>query len=178
MTQSDAQLVQETLDGDKEAFALLVARYEGSVRAAVMNIVRKPPDADDIAQHAFVRAWEQLPALRNPKVFGPWLMKIARRCALDRLKRQQSLRLSDGLDQMAAHERNGQLGEQNQRLLEAIQKLPKTERQVVMLRYFGPHSVREVAEMVNRSVGTVTKQLSRAHKRLKHRLQELKHEIR
>lgn len=172
MTQSDAQLVQETLDGDKEAFVLLVARYERSVRAAAMSIVKSSHTADDIAQDTFVRAWEQLPNLRNPKVFGPWLMKIARRCAIDSLKRQQSVKYSDGLDQMAAYERNGQLDEQNQHLLETIQRLPRAERQVVMLRYFGPHTVRDLAKIVGRSVGTVTKQLSRAHKRLKRRLQE------
>ena len=174
MTQSDAQLVQETLDGNRQAFAMLVARYERPLRAAAMNIVKSSHAADDIAQDAFVRAWEQLPNLRNPKVFGPWLMKIARRSAIDSLKRQQYLKFSDSLDQMAAHERNGHLDEKNQYLLETIQKLPGTERQVIMLRYFGPHSVSEVAGIVGRSVGTVTKQLSRAHKHLKSRLQESK----
>jgi RNA polymerase sigma-70 factor (ECF subfamily) len=172
VTQSDAQLVQETLDGDKQAFALLAARYERPVRAAAMSIVKSSHSADDIAQDAFVRAWEQLPTLRNPKVFGPWLIKITRRSALDWLRRQQFLKYSDGLDQMVVHERNGQLDEKNQYLLEAIQKLPKAERQVIMLRYFGPHTVRDLADIVGRSVGTVTKQLSRAHKRLKSRLQE------
>ncbi|MHC4184765.1 MAG: RNA polymerase sigma factor [Planctomycetota bacterium] len=51
-------------------------------------------------------------------------------------------------------------------------KLPESEKQVVMLRYFSGQSVREVAEMLGRSVGTVTKQLSRAHKRLRNTLKE------
>ena len=173
MTQSDAKLIQETLTGNKEAFALLVARYERSVRAAALSIVKKPNTADDIAQEAFVRSWQQLTTLRNPKVFGPWLIKITRRCAFDSLRKQQSLKYSDSLDSLAAHERDGQLNEKNQHLLEMIQKLPKAERQVVMLRYFGPHTVRDLASVVGRSVGTVTKQLSRAHHRLKKQLQEL-----
>lgn len=173
MTQSDAQLVQEVLTGNNEAFAQLVARYERSVRAAALSIVKKPHVADDAAQEAFVRSWQQLPTLRNPKVFGPWLIKITRRCALDSLKKQQSLHYCDSLDSLAAHERNGQLDEKNQYLLETIGKLPKAERQVIMLRYFGPYNVRDVAGIVGRSVGTVTKQLSRAHRHLKNRLQEL-----
>ena len=152
--------------------ARLVWRYERPVRAAAISIVKSSHAADDIAQDVFVRAWEQLPTLRNPKVFGSWLMKIARRSAIDWLKKQQSLKFSDSLDQMAAHERNGRLDEKNQHLLETIQQLPKAERQVVMLRYFGPHSLRDLADIVGRSVGTVTKQLSRAHKRLRSRLQE------
>lgn len=173
MTQSDAELVQEILTGNKEAFALLVARYERSVRAAAISIVKKPHIADDIAQEAFVRAWQQLSDLRNPEVFGPWLMKITRRCAVDSLKKQQSLKYSDSLDSLAAHEKNGQLDEKNQHLLETIGKLPKAEQQVIMLRYFGPYNVRDLATAVGRSVGTVTKQLSRAHHRLKKQLQEL-----
>ncbi len=145
MTQSDAQLVQEVLAGHNAAFALLVRRYERSVRAAALSIVKKPHAADDIAQEAFVRAWQQLPTLRNPKVFGPWLMKIARRCAVDSLKKQQSLKFSDSLDSLPARQRNGQLDEINQHLLETIHKLPKTERLVVMLRYFGPHTVSDLA---------------------------------
>ena len=125
MTQSDAELVQEILDGNKQAFALLVARYERPVRAVAISIVKSSHTADDIAQEAFVRAWEQLPKLRNPKVFGPWMMKIARRRAIDSLRRQQSLNYSDSLDQMAAHERNGRLDEKKQHLLETIQQLPK-----------------------------------------------------
>jgi RNA polymerase sigma-70 factor (ECF subfamily) len=172
VTQSDAELVEEILAGHNEAFALLVRRYERPVRAVAMSVVKSSHSADDIAQEAFVRSWQQLPRLRNPKVFGAWLMKIARRCAIDSLRKQQSLKYSDTLDKWAAHERNGQLDEKKQYLLETIQKLPKAERQVVMLRYFGPHSVRDLASIVDRSVGTVTKQLSRAHKRLRGRLQE------
>ena len=173
MTQSDAELVQEILAGHNEAYALLVARYERPVRAVAISIVKSSHTAADIAQEAFVRSWQQLPTLRNPKVFGPWLMKIARRCAMDWLRKQQRMNYTDTLDQMAAHERNGQLDEEKQHLLETIQQLPKAERQVVMLRYFGPHSVRDLASIVGRSVGTVTKQLSRAHKRLRSRLQEI-----
>jgi len=172
VTQSDAELVQEILAGNSQAYAFLVARYERPVRAVAISIIKSSHTADDIAQEAFVRSWQQLPNLRNPKVFGPWLMKITRRCAIESLRKQRSLSYSDKLDQMAAHERNGQLDEKKQHLLETIQQLPKAERQVVMLRYFGPHSVRDLASIVGRSVGTVTKQLSRAHRRLKNRLQE------
>ena len=101
MTQSDAQLVQETLTGSKEAFALLVARYERSVHAAALCIVKKAHPADDVAQEAFVRSWQQLPTLRNPEAFGPWLIKITRRCAIDSLRQQQPLKYSDRLDSLA-----------------------------------------------------------------------------
>lgn len=69
---------------------------------------------------------------------------------------------------------NGQLDEEKQRLLAAVVKLPRSEKQVVMLRYLGDKSVKDVADIVGRSVGTVTKQLSRAHKRLRTMLERSK----
>lgn len=172
MTQSDAELIQEILAGHKEAFAVLVARYERAVRAAAMSIVKKPHAADDIAQDSFIRAWERLSSLRDPDIFGSWLMTITRNCAVESLRKQRSLQYSEHLDHLPADQRNGQLDMKNQYLLETIQKLPKAERQVIMLRYFGPCSVKDLASIVGRSVGTVTKQLSRAHQRLKKRIQE------
>lgn len=173
MTQSDTQLVQDVLDGDKQAFAMLVQRYERSVRAAAMNIVKKANVADDIAQEAFVRSWQQLSRLQDPTAFGPWLMTITRRCAIDWLRKHQRVNYTNSLDLTAAYERNGRLDEDKEYLLAAIQKLPESERQVIMLRYFGPCTVRDLATIVGRSVGTVTKQLSRAHQHLKSRLLEI-----
>ena len=172
MTQSDAQLVQEILAGHRKRYALLVQRYERQVRAAAIRIVRQTHAADDVAQEAFLRAWQRLPQLRNPKAFGPWLIKITRRCALDSLRQQPTMSNAEHLDQMADPSLNGRLDEKHALLLEAVDRLPKAQRQVIMLRYFGPHSVRDVATIVGRSVGTVTKQLSRAHRRLKTQYKE------
>ncbi len=99
-------------------------------------------------------------------------MQIAHRCALDAVaRRSHELPLETGVHEPAASH-NGQLDEDKQRLLAAVMQLPGGERQVVMLRYFGGHTVREVASMAGRSVGTVTKQLSRAHRRLRNLLGE------
>ena len=67
---------------------------------------------------------------------------------------------------------DGRLDEHKHRLLAAVLRLPKGEKQVVMLRYFAGHSVKDVAEIVGRGIGTVTKQLSRARVRLRMILKE------
>lgn len=73
---------------------------------------------------------------------------------------------------LPAHQGNGQLDDDNRQLLNLVMGLGKAERQVVLLRYFGGHSVRQVAVIAGRSVGTVTKQLSRAHQRLRSQIKE------
>ena len=164
---TDAELVNAALDGEKQAFAVLVKRYERPVRAVALNVLGDHHLAKDVTQDAFVRAYERLAGLRRPEAFGSWLMRIAHRCALESARRKPKEAQLDTEIATAVESPDGQFDESKQRLLVAVVKLPKAERQAVMLRYFGDNSVKEVAEIVERSVGTVTKQLSRAHKRLR-----------
>ncbi|MHC4665163.1 MAG: RNA polymerase sigma factor [Planctomycetota bacterium] len=170
--QTDADLVRVVLKGQKQAFAALVKRYERSVRAVAMNVLSGHESVQDIAQEAFLKAYENLPGLRRPQAFGPWLTKITRRCALNMARQQPTETALDPTDASSVQGTDGRLDEEKQRLLAAVLRLPESENQVVMLRYFSGQSVREVAEILGRSVGTVTKQLSRAHKRLRNILKE------
>ena len=169
---TDAELVKSCLNGQKQAFAELVNRYQRSARAVALNILGDCHSADDAAQDALVKAYQNLARLRKADAFGPWLMKITRRCALDQLRRRPEESSMEITTAEALQNPDGQLDGDNQQLLAAVIKLPKAERQVIMLRYFAGNSVKDVAEIVSRSVGTVTKQLSRAHKRLRKMLRE------
>ena len=80
---TDAELVNAVLDGEKQAFAVLVKRYERPVRAVALDVLGDYHSAADVSQDAFVKAYDQMAGLRKPEAFGPWLMKITRRCALD-----------------------------------------------------------------------------------------------
>ena len=164
---TDAELVNAVLNGEREAFAALVKRYERPARAVALDILRDCHSATDVSQDAFVKAYENLPGLRKAQAFGPWLMKITRRCALDSAKRKPRESPLESTVAAAIENPDGQLDVDKQRLLAAVAKLPKAEKQVVMLRYFSGHSVKNVADIVGRNVGTVTKQLSRAHKHLR-----------
>ena len=168
---TDAELVNAVLDGEKQAFASLVKRYELTVRTIALNVRGDFHSAADVTQDVFVKAYEQLWTLRKPEAFGSWIMKIAHRCALDSAQRKPKEAPLETNVATAIENPNHQLDEEKQKLLAAVVKLPKSEKQVVMLRYFGSHSVKDVAEIVGRSVGTVTKQISRAHKRLRRMLE-------
>jgi RNA polymerase sigma-70 factor, ECF subfamily len=165
--QTDAELVNAVLSGDKELFAELVRRYEKPVRAVSLDILRDYHLASDISQDSFVKAYEKLPCLRKPESFGPWLMKIARRCAIESA-RQKTPELRQERDIVQIIEKpKGHLDDEKRHLLASVLKLPVSERQVVMLHYFGQNSVSDVAKIAGRSVGTITKQLSRARIRLR-----------
>jgi RNA polymerase sigma-70 factor (ECF subfamily) len=170
LAQSDAELVYAVLKGDTGAFANLVRRYEHAVRAVAVDILGEINAADDAAQETFIKAYEKSGSLKKPAAFGPWLLRIARRCALDAARRRRKTEPLQSLENVEAVSGNGRLDEDKQELLSAVVRLPSAERQVVMLRYFDQRSVRQVAEVCGRSVGTVTKQLSRAHRRLRNML--------
>jgi len=170
--QSDAELVNAVLNGNKEVFAVLVRRYARPVRGIALDILADYHFAADVSQDAFIKAYEELARLRKPEAFGPWLMKVTRRCALNLARRKLKQTPLETEACGAIEGSNGQLDEAKQRLLAAVVRLPKVERQVIMLRYFSGHSVKDVADVVGRSVGTVTKQLSRAHRRLRRILEE------
>ncbi len=170
--QTDAELVNAVLNGEKQAFVVLVKRYERPVRAVAMDVLGDYHSAADVSQEAFVKAYYQMAGLRKPEAFGPWLMKITRRCALDSARQKAKEPRLEIKAAAVIENPDGQLDEDKQRLLAVVIKLPKVEKQVVMLRYFGDNSVKDVAKIVGRSVGTVTKQLSRAHKRLRKILSE------
>ena len=170
--QSDAEIVSTVLDGNKEAFAILVRRYEQTLRGIAMQVRCDLEFAADVSQQSFMTAYEKLPTLRNSAAFGVWIMRIARRYAIESVKRSSEPLPPPERPANDNHKHNGTLDDEKQQLLSFVMKLPTHEKQAVMLRYFADHKVREVAAITGRPIGTITKQLSRAHQRLRALLQE------
>ncbi len=172
---TDRELVDDVLAGDKSRFAELVRRYEPLVRAAAVSIVRDAHFAQDVTQEAFLAAYTKLGSLHDRSRFGLWILKIARREAYRSSRRQKrvvkTLSASGG-DALSIAERNGQLDNESQEVLDAVARLPGHEQVVIVLHYFESHKVETIARMTGRPLGTVTKQLSRARSRLEQWLRE------
>jgi RNA polymerase sigma factor (sigma-70 family) len=159
--------VEAVLGGERDAYATLVHRYERAVRGVAAHIVKDLHTAEDVAQNAFVKAYENLGRLRRGAAFGPWLLQIARREAVDALRTRARQVSIEEAPPLSAAARDGRLDERAAILLDAVMRLPAHERGVIVLRHFDGHSVGAIAAMTGRTVGTVTKQLSRAHARLR-----------
>lgn len=170
---SDAELVHAALAGDREAFAVLVRRYERAVRATTLGVLGEHHAALDAAQDAFVAAYEQLDRLRDGAAFGAWMLRIARNHALNAARSASRRPPSPLPSDVAAVGRDGRLDDRSERLLAAVMKLPEHERLVVMLRYFDGQSVQKIAEIAGSPVGTITGRLTRARERLRQELREV-----
>jgi len=170
---SDAELVQIVLNGDRQAYGRLLERHERSVLAVVLAVLGDFHDAQDVCQDAFVKAYENLGRLRKRASFGPWVREIARREAIDiRRRMRQRRKVEFPAEELDDPSSDGEIGEQNRLLLDAVMRLPGHERDVIMLRYFEGHSMKTISEMTGRPVGTVTMQLSRARSHLQKWLKE------
>ena len=110
-------------------------------------------------------AFAKLGQLREAGEFGPWLLRIVRREAL--LARRSRHRPIGPDTEAVASGSSRDWVKHYERVVEQLAQLPEHERVVVVLRYVDGRSVREVAEATGKSVGTVTKQLSRAVQRLR-----------
>lgn len=165
---STQQLVDAARSGDRAAYGELVRRYERAVIATGWSVLGDFHAAQDLAQDTFVAAYQQLATLRDSASFGTWVLKIAQRKAL-RLRTQVAAHCSasDFMDGFPAAT-EPETSELREELMRALGQLPEHERIVVVLRHLDGHSVDAVAQLAGRSVGTVTKQLSRAMQRLRH----------
>jgi RNA polymerase sigma-70 factor (ECF subfamily) len=171
--QSDQTLVDAVLAGDKAAFAELVRRYEPLARSAALAILRDRHLAQDALQETFLRAYANLGKLTDYSRFGAWVLTITRRQSFYLRDRQQRIGVALGPNEEPfAAENNDPLDEGSRELLEAVNRLPEHEQIVVVLHYFQSHKAESIGQITGQSTGTVTKQLSRAQRRLKQWLQE------
>jgi RNA polymerase sigma-70 factor (ECF subfamily) len=164
--QTNSELIRAVLErNDHQAFQCLVLRYERLVWTSVWQILRDYHATQDVTQETFLIAHNRLHELREPDAVGVWLCQIARREAVRAKQGRNRMLPIDGLDPSTADAAN-QVTDEQQIMIEAIGRLPEHERVVVVLRYLNGHTAAEVAELTVRPVGTVTKQLSRAVRRL------------
>jgi RNA polymerase sigma-70 factor (ECF subfamily) len=169
-TTSDRQIVDAVLAGNPEAFRVLVERESQPVISVCHRILRDPVEAQDAAQDAFAQAYQALATFRGSGPFGAWLRRIAVRIAINRLAARRDVITLDAemLDPRAAALRSDDDPEAHvldvehrTAIIHAIRSLPASQRDVVLLRFYGDFSLQEIAQVTRHPVGTVKSRLSR-----------------
>lgn len=153
----DARLVHETLAGNLRAFEQLVDRYQKQVYTVAFRITGNAADAEDVAQSAFLKAFEKLRSFNPRFKFFSWLYRIAVNEALNSEKRQ---RYHDTLDESTvAGEGLEELVDRDGIIQRCIQRLTPDHRSVLVLRHFEDLSYEEIAETLRLPVKTVRSRL-------------------
>ena len=179
MEKDDVELIHSILSGDEHAFSILVKKYQKSVHALAWRKVGDFHIAEEITQDAFLQAHKKLAALKNPSQFAGWLYVITDRlCRAWFRKRQLKMQSLETTDEETLEEtdysnyvreqREGTAVEHRRRIVQKLmEKLPESERTVMVLYYLGEMSGKEISKFLGVSPNTVRSRLQRARKRLK-----------
>lgn len=171
------ELIHRAQRGDTDAFADLLALHERFVYNLALRTIGDPTEAEDVAQEAFVRAWQALPNFRGGSALRTWLYRIVVNLCFDRIPRLRR-ELTDGdfseLPETARLELNpaccAELRERRALLHREIERLPKSQRLLIVLRYQEELSYEEIASLLGLPPGTVKTGLFRAKERLRQAL--------
>ena len=167
--------------GDQEAFAALVRRYEEAAFRVAYLIVRDSAEAQDVAQEAFMRAYRSIQRFDVEQPFRPWLLRIVTNLALNNRRgvrrREEAGRRLERAESVSgasspSPEKSVLQSEEARRVWEALGDLDEQDQAVVYLRYFLDASERETAAAIGRPVGTVKSRLYRALRRLRGVIEE------
>lgn len=154
-------LVQAGL-GDEAAFARLYDVLAPLLFGIVLRVLRDPARAEEVTQEVFVEVWRLAPRYDASRgTVRSWAATIAHRRAVDRVRSEQSARDRDQHDVDLRVDDGGGVDEivgdrlERERVGRALEKLTELQRQAVELAYYGGHSYREVAVLLDVSEGTV-----------------------
>ena len=179
MKNEDAQLVNRFLAGDEGAFTTLVKKYQKSVHALTWRKVGDFHIAEEITQDTFLKAYQKLATLKNPKQFAGWLYVIADRLCISWHRKQkppmESLESTSGEEIEESSYRHYEdqqrqetsIAHRQGYIRSLLEKLPESERTVVTLHYLGEMTVKEISKFLGVSANTIKSRLQRARNRLK-----------
>ena len=171
----DAVLVERSRNGDQDAYAELVTRYQAIAARTAYVITGTAADAEDVAQDAFVKAYYALDRFRTGAPFRPWLLRIVANEAINRRKaagRRPTVGLSVIEDRASGDtalspEASALAHERREVVLVALRRMREEDRLVIAYRYFFDLSEVEMADALGVARGTVKSRLSRAIARLR-----------
>ena len=179
MEQKDAELIQRILQGDQDALSPLVKKYQKGVHTLAWRKIGDFHIAQEITQDTFLTAYQKLRTLKNHNLFAGWLYVIAANLCRDWLKKNRlpmdSLDITDAneVDKVSysryvAEKQKADADETRREVVKKLlQKLPESERTVMMLHYLGEMTINAISEFLGVSQNTVKSRLSRARNRLK-----------
>jgi RNA polymerase sigma-70 factor (ECF subfamily) len=171
---SDSEVIGRVLDGQPEAFGLLVDRYQDEFARYARFMSGSEEDAADIIQESLIRAYRSLHRCREPDNFKGWLFSIVSNRCKTHLARQR--RRTEALSQSAGPEggdlvsRGAERDEVRRKVEEALGGLSPEQREAIVLKYIEDKSLQDISTMTGSSLPALKMRLLRARSLLRERL--------
>ncbi len=181
----DIRLVRRAREGDSDAFRQLFDRHHKRLYNYMVYAVNETGDAADLTQMTFIKAWENLPRLRNPNAFVTWLHRIAVNVVKDYARKRKDSPMTDIIEDytteplqppdpatsdpetVVADKQRGNAVRQ------AVSSLPDKHRDVVVMHHLEGMEITQIAQVLGVAEGTVLSRLARARETLKRKLRRL-----
>jgi RNA polymerase sigma-70 factor (ECF subfamily) len=174
MTTNDQVYIQAILEGDTNAFTVLVDSYKDLVYTLALRMMKHTEEAEEAAQDTFVKAYKSLNKFKGDSKFSTWIYRVAYNTCLDRLKKNkrqqytveineytehQVKTLDNALDQIEAKEKE-------QTIQDCLALLPSEDSFLLTLYYFEELSLEEIGKIVSLKPNNVKVKLFRSRKKL------------
>jgi len=162
----DYNIIVDVLGGNKESFSYLLDKYLLRIKSLVYLVTNDSSIVEDLTQDIFIKAYESLDKFENRSSFYTWLYSIAINKCRDEI-RKKKFRNFISLDKVANYDFTYMSDESNNienkmLLKEALQKLKRDFREILILKEIDDFSYQEIAVILNCEIGTVRSRLSRA----------------
>jgi RNA polymerase sigma factor (sigma-70 family) len=170
----DQHYIDKILQGDTNAFAVLVNRYKDMIYTLSIKMVKNREEAEEAAQDTFIKIYNSLHKFKGNSKFSTWIYKIAYNACLDRLKKNKKEDLNISIDEFSAHliktMDNALSALEEKERKQAIQKcldlLPRDENFLLTLFYFEDQSLEEIGKVMNINANNVKVKLFRSRQKL------------
>ena len=184
----DSQLVARAQQGDKQAFNLLVEKYQRKLTRLLSRFIRDQAEVEDVTQEAFIKAYRALPAFRGDSAFYTWLYRIGINTAKNYLMamgRRAPTSTEVEAEDAEGFEEGEQLRDINtpesvllsneiaETVNSTIEQLPEELRQAIQMREIEGLSYEEIAQAMNCPIGTVRSRIFRAREAIAEQLRPL-----
>jgi RNA polymerase sigma-70 factor (ECF subfamily) len=184
---TDAELMEAVVRRDSDAMAAIYERYESMLRAVISSILHEGGETDDVLHDVFIQLWNGADRFLAEKGLQGFLVTVAKRRALDRLRRRLAYRrATDRLETQMREEFNNKIRtlrvkptnfDLSELLCRMIRLLPEAQQEVVQLTFFKGLSQREIAAQKSIALGTVKTRLQLAQKKLLNQLVPIQNKI-
>lgn len=179
MEENNSQLIHRILDGDEEAFSILVQKHQKKIHAIAWGKIGDYHIAEEITQDTFLQVYKKLHTLKNPKQFDGWIYVITNRLCINWLQRNKTPIQSiedTSVEEIENSYYNHYESEQLEKevatrnsliVKKLLAQLPESERTVMNLYYLGEMTASEISKSLGVSVNTIKSKIRRARNRLK-----------
>lgn len=180
---SDAAVVARVLSGDRDAYRILVRRYQDPLFRYALRMIGRGDAAADVVQASLVKAFTRLDRCRNPDRFGAWVFRIVANACKDhfrsRRRRNVSLDDDDGagirlrLSSDSDPARDAERSELRKLIDAALAELSPNQREAFVLKHVEQRSYDEMSEILDASVSALKMRVHRAREALQAELEEV-----